>query len=78
MRLGHRRAGVHVHVLDLGELLDQVVRHRVLQRRARARAGAPSRAYRAKYTAAWPAEFAPPTMNTFWSAHSAASVIAEP
>ena len=35
-------------------------------------------AYREKNTAAWPAEFAPPTMKTSWSAHSAASVIAEP
>ena len=31
-----------------------------------------------KYTAAWPAEFAPPMMTTCWSAHERASVSAAP
>ena len=36
------------------------------------------RAYREKYTAACPAELAPPTMYTSWSAQAGASDKAEP
>ena len=32
----------------------------------------------AKWTAAWPAEFAPPMTTTCWSAHDRASVSAAP
>ena len=35
-------------------------------------------ACREKNTAAWPAEFAPPTMITCWPAQPAASVAADP
>ena len=35
-------------------------------------------AYLEKYMAAWPAEFAPPTMKTFSSLQALASVIAAP
>ena len=55
-------AGPHPHVRQLSDLLDQVVRHRALEGLGPRTMMVTLRAVRAKNTAAWPAELAPPTM----------------